>query len=71
MGPDDRHVQTLGHGRKHRGVLLDRTAYPRVYRTLAAILADAAAAEDCAQDAFGRQLNSDFRLCERPTFLVP
>ena len=28
------------------------TAYPRVYRTLAAILADPAEAEDCAQDAF-------------------
>ena len=32
--------------------LLYRTAYPRVYRTLSAILADPAAAEDCAQDAF-------------------
>ena len=31
---------------------LYRTAYPRVYRTLSAILADPAAAEDCAQDAF-------------------
>lgn len=31
---------------------LYRTAYPRVYRTLAAILADPAEAEDCAQDAF-------------------
>src|SRR2546430_4161579 len=31
---------------------LYRAAYPRVYRTLAAILADAAAAEDCVQDAF-------------------
>ena len=31
---------------------LYRTAYPRVYRTLTAILADPGAAEDCAQDAF-------------------
>src|SRR5437879_6335652 len=31
---------------------LYRTAYPRVYRTLAAILADPGAAEDCVQDAF-------------------
>jgi RNA polymerase sigma-70 factor (ECF subfamily) len=31
---------------------LYRTAYPRVYRTLSAILADPAASEDCAQDAF-------------------
>jgi RNA polymerase sigma factor (sigma-70 family) len=31
---------------------LYRTAYPRVFRTLSAILADPEAAEDCAQDAF-------------------
>ena len=31
---------------------LYRTAYPRVFRTLVAILADQAEAEDCAQDAF-------------------
>ena len=31
---------------------LYRSAYPRVYRTLTAILADPDAAEDCAQDAF-------------------
>ena len=31
---------------------LYRSAYPRVYRTLTAILADPAEAEDCAQDAF-------------------
>src|SRR6266550_2827865 len=31
---------------------LYRTAYPRVYRTLSAILAEPEAAEDCAQDAF-------------------
>jgi RNA polymerase sigma-70 factor, ECF subfamily len=33
---------------------LYRNAYPRVFRTLVAILADAAEAEDCAQDAFVR-----------------
>jgi RNA polymerase sigma-70 factor (ECF subfamily) len=31
---------------------LYRVAYPRVYRTLTAILGDPAEAEDCAQDAF-------------------
>ena len=31
---------------------LYRTSYPRVFRTLTAILADPGAAEDCAQDAF-------------------
>jgi RNA polymerase sigma-70 factor (ECF subfamily) len=31
---------------------LYRSAYPRVYRTLAAILGDPAEAEDCTQDAF-------------------
>jgi RNA polymerase sigma-70 factor, ECF subfamily len=31
---------------------LYRTAYPRIYRTLVAILAEPAEAEDCAQDAF-------------------
>jgi RNA polymerase sigma-70 factor (ECF subfamily) len=31
---------------------LYRSAYPRVFRTLVAILADPADAEDCAQDAF-------------------
>jgi len=31
---------------------LYRTSYPRVYRTLAAILSDPEAAEDCTQDAF-------------------
>ena len=31
---------------------LYRNAYPRVYRTLAAILGDPQAAEDCVQDAF-------------------
>jgi len=31
---------------------LYRNSYPRVFRTLVAILADPAEAEDCAQDAF-------------------
>jgi RNA polymerase sigma-70 factor (ECF subfamily) len=33
---------------------LYRTAYPRVFRTLVAILGDPSEAEDCAQDAFVR-----------------
>ena len=33
---------------------LYQVAYPRVYRTLSALLGDPAAAEDCAQDAFVR-----------------
>lgn len=33
---------------------LYRTAYPRVYRTVSAILGDADEAEDCTQDAFVR-----------------
>ena len=33
---------------------LYQVAYPRVYRTLSALLEDPAAAEDCAQDAFVR-----------------
>jgi RNA polymerase sigma-70 factor (ECF subfamily) len=37
---------------------LYRTAYPRVYRTLVAILADPAEAEDCAQDAFVQALKA-------------
>src|ERR1700688_2440287 len=37
---------------------LYRIAYPRVYRTLVAILADPAEAEDCAQDAFVQALKA-------------
>jgi RNA polymerase sigma factor (sigma-70 family) len=37
---------------------LYRIAYPRVYRTLAAILSDPEAAEDCAQDAFVQALHA-------------
>lgn len=37
---------------------LYRTAYPRVFRTLAAILADPVEAEDCAQDAFVHALKA-------------
>ena len=39
-------------GSKHDFDLLYRTAYPRVFRTLSAILGDPEAAEDCTQDAF-------------------
>jgi RNA polymerase sigma-70 factor (ECF subfamily) len=37
---------------------LYRAAYPRVYRTLTAILGDPAEAEDCAQDAFVQAFNA-------------
>ena len=37
---------------------LYRTYYPRVYRTVAAILSDPEAAEDCAQDAFVQAFGS-------------
>jgi RNA polymerase sigma-70 factor (ECF subfamily) len=35
-----------------------RTTYPRIFRTLASILGDAAAAEDCTQDAFVKALRA-------------
>jgi len=37
---------------------LYRTSYPRVFRTLTAILADPDAAEDCTQDAFVQAFNA-------------
>ena len=37
---------------------LYRSAYPRVYRTLTAILGDPAEAEDCTQDAFVKAFQS-------------
>lgn len=45
-------ADTYEPGSKEDFDRLYRTAYPRVYRTLAAILADPEEAEDCAQDAF-------------------
>jgi RNA polymerase sigma-70 factor (ECF subfamily) len=49
--PDQRQ-ETYQPGSREDFDRLYRTAYPRVYRTLTAILGDAAEAEDCAQDAF-------------------
>ena len=48
----DRGQETYQPGSREDFDRLYRSAYPRVYRTLAAILGDAAEAEDCAQDAF-------------------
>ena len=44
--------ETYAPGSREDFDRLYRSAYPRVYRTLAAILGDAAEAEDCTQDAF-------------------
>ena len=44
--------ETYAPGSREDFDRLYRSAYPRVYRTLAAILGDPAEAEDCAQDAF-------------------
>jgi RNA polymerase sigma-70 factor (ECF subfamily) len=49
---EDPNAETYRPGSQEDFDRLYRTAYPRVYRTLAAILADPAEAEDCAQDAF-------------------
>jgi RNA polymerase sigma-70 factor (ECF subfamily) len=48
----DRGQETYQPGSREDFDRLYRTAYPRVYRTLTAILGDRAEAEDCAQDAF-------------------
>jgi RNA polymerase sigma-70 factor (ECF subfamily) len=48
----DRGQETYQPGSREDFDRLYRSAYPRVYRTLAAILGDPAEAEDCAQDAF-------------------
>ena len=48
----DRGQETYEPGSREDFDRLYRSAYPRVYRTLAAILGDSAEAEDCAQDAF-------------------
>ncbi|MDQ2942682.1 MAG: sigma-70 family RNA polymerase sigma factor [Candidatus Dormibacteraeota bacterium] len=48
----DRGQETYQPGSLEDFDRLYRSAYPRVYRTLAAILGDSAEAEDCAQDAF-------------------
>jgi RNA polymerase sigma-70 factor, ECF subfamily len=48
----DRGQETYQPGSREDFDRLYRSAYPRVYRTLAAILGDSSEAEDCAQDAF-------------------
>ena len=48
----DRGQETYQPGSREDFDRLYRSAYPRVYRTLSAILGDPAEAEDCAQDAF-------------------
>jgi len=48
----DEHAEAYRPGSREDFDRLYRTAYPRVYRTLTAILAEPAEAEDCAQDAF-------------------
>ena len=50
----DEERETYSPGSREDFDRLYRRAYPRVYRTLAAILGDPAEAEDCAQDAFVR-----------------
>ena len=49
--PEQR-LETYQPGSREDFDRLYRSAYPRVYRTLTAILGDPAEAEDCAQDAF-------------------
>jgi RNA polymerase sigma-70 factor (ECF subfamily) len=48
----ERPQETYQPGSREDFDRLYRSAYPRVYRTLTAILGDLAEAEDCAQDAF-------------------
>lgn len=48
----DPQAETYRPGAKDDFDRLYRSAYPRVYRTLTAILGDPAEAEDCAQDTF-------------------
>jgi RNA polymerase sigma-70 factor (ECF subfamily) len=48
----DRGPVTYQPGSREDFDRLYRSEYPRVYRTLAAILGDSSEAEDCAQDAF-------------------
>jgi RNA polymerase sigma-70 factor (ECF subfamily) len=51
-GVPDRGQNTYTPGSREDFDRLYRSAYPRVYRTLVAILDDPAEAEDCAQEAF-------------------
>ena len=52
LGVPDRGQDTYTPGSRDDFDRLYRSAYPRVYRTLVAILNDPAEAEDCAQEAF-------------------
>jgi RNA polymerase sigma-70 factor (ECF subfamily) len=52
LGEPDRGQNTYTPGSREDFDRLYRSAYPRVYRTLVAILEDPAEAEDCAQEAF-------------------
>lgn len=52
LGVPDRGQDTYRPGSREDFDRLYRSAYPRVYRTLVAILDDPADAEDCAQEAF-------------------
>jgi RNA polymerase sigma-70 factor, ECF subfamily len=52
LGVPDRGQDTYQPGSREDFDRLYRRAYPRVYRTLVAILGDPAEAEDCAQEAF-------------------
>jgi RNA polymerase sigma-70 factor (ECF subfamily) len=52
LGVPDRGPNTYTPGSRDDFDRLYRSAYPRVYRTLVAILDDPAEAEDCAQEAF-------------------
>ena len=52
LGVPDRGQATYTPGSREDFDRLYRSAYPRVYRTLVAILDDPADAEDCAQEAF-------------------
>jgi RNA polymerase sigma-70 factor, ECF subfamily len=52
LGFSDQGQDTYQPGSREDFDRLYRSAYPRVYRTLVAILGDPAEAEDCAQEAF-------------------
>ena len=52
LGEPDRGQDTYTPGSREDFDRLYRSAYPRVFRTLVAILNDPAEAEDCAQEAF-------------------
>jgi RNA polymerase sigma-70 factor, ECF subfamily len=52
LGLPDQGQDTYQPGSREDFDRLYRSAYPRVYRTLVAILGDPAEAEDCAQEAF-------------------